>query len=312
MYACRKNLALSELLVKHGANVNARDCFGFTPIIIANDNEIIKLLVAYGADVNATDFYDEKVHGKGFELLSLQNFHFVQCLYHGSDGGWTALMWSAFFGRVERLRILISCGANLNAVSRTERNAVHAVFLDRDVGENAFTILQILVSEGADINHRSKNGMYGDFVPRRSPLFACCFYKLRQLSEGLVRLGCVYDFDAISQTEETLRKHMIEYVDKTWCGSPLHKACYNNDLQSLKVLLSKANADFNADVCDEDSYWTPLHVAVFMRHKEAVKLLVDRGADIFAATRLGHTALHLAAAGRGQSANDLVRILLKN
>lgn len=41
--------------------------------------------------------------------------------------------------------------------------------------------------------------------------------------------------------------------------------------------------------------WTPLHLASYFGHKEAVELLLDHGADIDAVNDFGDTPLHKAA-----------------
>jgi len=46
------------VLLAHGADVNAKDSFGFTPLHIATDKgyeAMVKVLLAHGADVNAKD-----------------------------------------------------------------------------------------------------------------------------------------------------------------------------------------------------------------------------------------------------------------
>lgn len=47
--------AITEILVDHGADVNARDEYGQTPLFLVDSLEVAKVLVNRGADVNAKD-----------------------------------------------------------------------------------------------------------------------------------------------------------------------------------------------------------------------------------------------------------------
>ena len=94
----------------------------------------------------------------------------------------------------------------------------------------------------------------------------------------------------------------------TWQSSSIHKACYENDLISLPVLLESLSEASALSVCDNLG-WTPLHVSVYMNRLEAVRLLLSKGADIFLPTVRGHTALHLACY-RGYV--DMVRLLISS
>jgi uncharacterized protein len=289
----RKSIELSRLLIARGANVNAQGCFGFTPLLMANDEEIIELLLIHGADVNATDYYDEKVHGHT-ELMNLPTFYArTHVLYFGTDGCWTALHWAVYFGSISRVKLLLSYGANVEALSRTERSPIHAIFIDQDIQKNALDMIQLLVSEGSNVNHGCLNGIHGSMVPRRSLLYQACYYQRQDIAEGLIMLGCIYEHVAFEKTKPPLRKHLLTYIDNAWCQSSLHTACYKNDLNRLKSLISTQVPRSNLNLKLEDG-WTPLHVAVLLNRLEAATLLVDAGADIFAATKNGHTVLHLA------------------
>ena len=46
---------IAELLIADGADVNAKDDVGQTPLYFAADKEVVELLIAKGADVNAKD-----------------------------------------------------------------------------------------------------------------------------------------------------------------------------------------------------------------------------------------------------------------
>ena len=75
----------------------------------------------------------------------------------------------------------------------------------------------------------------------------------------------------------------------TWHATPLHKAAYENNTVGLLELITPENIDFR-----DHLGWTALHVAVFLERVDVLRLLIDSGANIFATTCLGHTALHFA------------------
>ena len=105
-----------------------------------------------------------------------------------------------------------------------------------------------------------------------------------------------------------IRPVLISFVVSTWHGTPIHKACYENDLARLDALI----ASDPASLFVQDHFgWTVLHVAAFMNRMEVFEVLVSRGADIFALTGggSGHTAFHLACS-RGHV--NIVRWILLN
>jgi ankyrin repeat protein len=77
------NVETAEILLKHGANPNAKDRFGLTPLMVAsaeNRIEVVKILVNSGADVNQKDNNEktaltwaaERSHKEIVELLKLK------------------------------------------------------------------------------------------------------------------------------------------------------------------------------------------------------------------------------------------------
>ena len=70
---------------------------------------------------------------------------------------------------------------------------------------------------------------------------------------------------------------MRTFIEATWYTTPMHKACYNDDVDGLRALvesLSKSEAETQIGQRDHHG-WTALHVAVFMNHIEIINVLVS-------------------------------------
>ena len=83
------HLDIAKLLLEKGANANAIDAEGWTPLMFAAQNghsEMAQLLLARGAEINERD-----------------------------DDGWNALMLAAHRGHTQTVRLLIEHKANVNA-----------------------------------------------------------------------------------------------------------------------------------------------------------------------------------------------------
>lgn len=91
----------------------------------------------------------------------------------------------------------------------------------------------------------------------------------------------------------------------------IHEAARKGDLKKVTELLAENPGLVNARITSsEDGAMykkTPLHFASEFGHKEIVKLLIDKKADIDAKTAFGYTPLHFAAmAGRKNVAELLI------
>ena len=115
---------VAELLIAHGADVNARTKEGIMPLtFVAANNavQVAELLIAHGADVNAR-----------------------------TETGWTPLHSAASGNSVQVAELLIAHGADVNA--RYETNGWTP--LHSAVYHNAVRVAELLIAHGADVNAR--------------------------------------------------------------------------------------------------------------------------------------------------------------
>ena len=148
-----------EYLILNGANVNASDNNGKTPLIWAASNslESAKLLITHGADVNTkandgmTPFLQSifgalsgKVPIEMCELLRERGAKINATLTGNSAKGWSALHYAAMEGDTELVQYLIRCGANVNKASAEGSTPL---FLAKMEGNNE--IVKILKRAGA-------------------------------------------------------------------------------------------------------------------------------------------------------------------
>jgi ankyrin repeat protein len=112
-------------LVKKGANVNAKDSNGDTPLLrflggcgASDDIEIMEFMISKGADVNAS-------HGKY---------------------GWTPLMIASEYSHIGPINLLLDNGADINARDLSGETAlIHAAF------RGSADAASLLIGNGAEI-----------------------------------------------------------------------------------------------------------------------------------------------------------------
>lgn len=134
-------------------------------------------------------------------------------------------------------------------------------------------------------------------------------------------------FKAIDKGDtNTINKLIKEGIDvnlKDEKGfSALHRAVYENQIDSLKTLLNNTNINIEAKLPKnikiknyEGKEWnidgqTPLHLATFRGYTNAIAQLINKGADILAKEGVDYAMPIHIAAGNGQT--DAIKTLLDN
>jgi ankyrin repeat protein len=185
--AVRGHLAMVQLLVEKGAEVNVKEPFigntplhkaaeeqkagkaktehpgGFEVVTYIMDNrdrpEIVKYLIAHGAEVNATNQHGEtpllKAVKKGrkatVEVL-LKSGAALES--QGGVRGDTPLMIAAQEGELEMVQLLLDKGAKVNGRGKDQGTALMTAGYAQHP-----EVVALLLSRGADVNARNQYGM---------------------------------------------------------------------------------------------------------------------------------------------------------
>jgi ankyrin repeat protein len=123
----KEHAGIVNVLLALGADVNARDNYNFTALLLAANTgniEIITILLAHGAEVNAKAY-----------------------------NGQSALMSAAGIGHTEIVKLLLAKGAEVNTRGHNGRTAL----MMTAQGGHAETVT-VLLANGADINAKDNNG----------------------------------------------------------------------------------------------------------------------------------------------------------
>ena len=288
-------------LLQAGAELNATDRAGYTPLMYALDSpaasvELVQLLLDHGCAVDATSHFHGADHNiasvclRGGDPLKLTllldrgvDIHYT------SSHGYDALMDAVFSHDSDRdprlldiLRILIARGVALNGVSNYEESALRV--LSR-LGR--FDAVQLLLDEGADETQLAWTPLH-----RAAALGSLSDVRL------LVERG--EDLEAVDWWERTpwlvaVKTGDIEKTlylvsrgaDFTVTGrggkSPLDLAIESSHIPMLKWLLQLGISVESASDCCV----TPLMTAVQAGNEEAVNVLIASGADVDRRTACG-------------------------
>lgn len=290
--ADRNDLAMADLLLAAGADPKGTNEYGATALYAAAANADIALaqrLLAAGADPNA-------------QLLS----------------GETPLMQSAQTGNVEMARILLAAGADPNA---RESNAGQNALM-WGISERHAAITDELVKHGADINATSKSGFtalmfaaqQGDADSARILLNAEANPNETAPKSALTPLLIGTAMGRAKVVSLLLDKGADPNVVAANGFTPLHYAARRKGAVGIVTALLKHGAKPNVRLKQKRPTTvspngivmqgaTPLAMAADINNIDAVKALVEAGADPLITTESGTSPLMLAAGG----GTDVVR-----
>ena len=155
-----------ERLVRAGADIDARDGFGRTPLMVAayrRDVAVARALIGLGANVNALEHQSYDVITiaavqNDLEMLNLATASGGNARAITSPYGGTALIAAAHLGHAEVVEALLAARAPVDHVNNLGWTALIEAIVLGDGGARHQATVQALIKGGASLNHGNRDG----------------------------------------------------------------------------------------------------------------------------------------------------------
>ena len=274
MYASyHKNFEVVKLLLAHGADINAVNAAGHSPLFLAcanRDEEMARFLLEHNADVKMA----------------------------GSDkSGISALQWALSYEWNGIARIMIEAGADLNSRSTETGDTLLLVAMQGDSIQPE--IIHLLIDKGANV--KEVNSKY-----KTAPLMiACRKNDIISVKKILAQGGGINQEDDTKSTalcfaagNDTDNTELLELLVKNgakvnlenlYVRNALIEAADSKSIKKVKYLLQKG-ALINRK-SEGFGGVSALSVAVFDVNFEMVDFLIKNGADVSSEIGSGKTVL---------------------
>jgi ankyrin repeat protein len=260
------------------------------------------LVVQKHCNLNFVDGYETPLHYAAWE----DNFEFVRVLVeHGAninqcdEDGNTALMRAT---SENVWKYLLEQGSNINKKNSDGSTPLHLAILN-----NYYEALKYLIKKGADVNEKDNEGktalhtavsLHHYWYQMGTDPFKMCTYLVEHNADvnlenkkGETPLHC-----AILLHFYQACKYFIEHgadVNRDVFGTAMHVAATSNHVELIAYLIEERHVDVNA-IRKRDN-WTPLHCAAFSGNLNALKYLIEHGANTQAKDKYGKTPAQMAS-----------------
>ncbi|MDD5326918.1 MAG: ankyrin repeat domain-containing protein [Phycisphaerae bacterium] len=200
-------LDMTELLIAKGADVNAKDNSGTTPLSIAaseNHKDIENILIAKGAKV---DIFTASATG---DIERVRDFlRNDPNMVNATQGDYntTPLHYATSSGQIEMVKFLIEKGADVNAGYPQKPTPLHLAAL-----QGHLEVAEMLINKGAEVNAKDNFGF--------TPLFLATEKGSKDMVELLIAKGTDVNVKnnngktALGMAKERGRTDIVELLEK--------------------------------------------------------------------------------------------------
>jgi ankyrin repeat protein len=307
-----------DVLIDAGADPNVRDRRGKTALMSAAGDLIVGLLrklLQHGADVNAQDEsrWSALMHAT---IASRTDAYTTKKDKNGKTIDVNAVVRGDIViddDQVQTINLLVNAGADLEA-----RNNVGETPLILAVKEMNLIAFRTLLDRHADINAESEDGNTALIYAAQKGLAEIVKVLLAKKPDlntasvrSLFKLPGTALMRAIEEKHTDIALALIEagadvhYKDSLG-NSALHRAAFH-DAKVVKALLSRKVAIDEPNSVGN----TPLLMAASAGNAEAVRMLLDAGADLRNRDEEGNTALIAAADQEYSNTIETIKVLLQ-
>ncbi|XP_055944745.1 serine/threonine-protein phosphatase 6 regulatory ankyrin repeat subunit B-like [Argiope bruennichi] len=301
------NLAIVEYLIEElKVSINRRDIHGRTPLHFASSNghtDVVRCLLKHRAEVVSKDLFGNAALHYAVIQNHTKTVSILLEMQPDDDDNKTFLGVSALHlasekGHINLVSTLLK-KINVNNVSEMCFVPVHYAALGGHVD-----IVQFLITNGADINAKSSNGMMPLHLAARRGHYAVVDVLLRNgayrntsCADGLTPLSVAVIEGFIAISKLLIENHAVVDRNENSSRSPINLAARFGHYELVKMMLHK---------CYAGSKISALHWSAYFGHLNIIELLInDR--NIFQCGDSCYTALHLAAyAGHIDIVNFLI------
>ncbi len=256
----------ARVLLAAGANVNATNDVGETPLFFANESSMVDFLVDAGADIHVQNNYDDTAahsaaaYRDAATLKKLINSG-ANINVKGGDQE-TVFHRAVRKGCIDAVYFMIRAGGDLNTTNIYGDTPLHAAAKRSDID-----ILTMLVEHGANIHAKNISGITPlHYAAESGDIFALL---------KLIHAGA--DVDSLNNNLST----------------PLHFAANNSKMATIHSLIQSGAA---VDAVNA-SGTTPFHIAAYQGCGRAIHALLAAGAKADRIDKKGQTALHYLMKG---------------